>query len=107
MSPKRKATTVHGEVEYEVVECSSCGNEVAKEDAKRFVIGDQTKKTDWGGLSTTEYHFNNEQEGWACEYCRNDQLVDFPYAEWKPTVNRLTLSFILLVFTIGMGVGSL
>ena len=88
MSNKRKATTVHGEFEYETVECSSCGNEVAKDDAQRFVIGDVVEREDWRAIGKIEYNFApaSMQTGWACEYCQNDGPIDFP--EWS-LLNRI------------------
>ena len=50
--------TEYGETTIEVVECSSCGAEVAKSDAKQFKLG--------------------ARDGWACEHCVDAGPVSFP-----------------------------
>jgi len=56
--PTKTAETVHGSVEYETVECASCGNETVVDDAKDFQIGDR--------------------EGKACEHCYKEGPISFP-----------------------------
>ncbi len=58
MVESRTATTVHGEVEYDVVECDSCGDEVVVDEALDFKIGDR--------------------EGKACAYCYEEGPISFP-----------------------------
>lgn len=58
---KTKTETVetrHGTVQYEIVECDSCGMEVREEDTVPFSIGDT--------------------EGVACEDCERDGPISFP-----------------------------
>jgi hypothetical protein len=76
MTDKETATTPHGTVEYDVVECSSCGNKVAKNDTKRFVIGEVHDKEEYNTIPD-KWQFKNESVGWACEYCQ-DNPVSFP-----------------------------
>lgn len=57
-------TTTHGEVEYEVVECDSCGNDVMTDEALDFQIGDR--------------------EGKACSHCVEVGPIDFPHPNVPP-----------------------
>ena len=50
--------TPYGEIEFETVECDSCGDELLEKNAKEFTIGDR--------------------EGLACEYCTENGPIDFP-----------------------------
>lgn len=50
--------TAYGETSITIVECDSCGAEVAKDDAERFEIGDRS--------------------GWACPHCVDDGPVSYP-----------------------------
>jgi hypothetical protein len=70
--PQRTATTAYGEVEYETVQCESCENEVAKEDALALAVGDIYKKRVWSHSNERKYYFNDDSdfyEGWLCPYC--------------------------------------
>jgi len=57
--------TPYGDTTIEVVECDSCGAEVAKDDALEFTLGDRN--------------------GWACEHCYDNGPVSFPekVREWS------------------------
>jgi len=80
--PTQTAETVHGSVEYETVECASCGNETVKDDAKDFQIGDR--------------------EGKACEHCYKEGPISFPEKarEWVlPDDGEETFPF-FLVFAV-------
>ena len=70
----QQATTIHGEVEYETVDCSSCGDEVAKQNALRFVIADPTDYSVLRAMHKVrlEYKSGTLREGWACPYCADD-----------------------------------
>jgi len=59
---KETAVTPHGEVEYETVECDSCGVEIAKSEAYRFVAFSQ-------GFDPS-YVCECATRGWVCDYCR-------------------------------------
>jgi DNA-directed RNA polymerase subunit RPC12/RpoP len=63
--------TEHGSVEYEVVRCSSCEQQVSKEDAQRFIVGDATKRKHWSHRDKIELEFRDDSitEGWACPHC--------------------------------------
>jgi hypothetical protein len=104
------ATTVHGEVEYKTVECASCGNTVPKQQAKRFVIGTTKNIEHWGMIGKRDYSFETAdyQEGWACEYCRNDGVINFPLKSIRdPTVLKLAGTVAAFAFTFGLIVGGL
>jgi len=63
-----KTKTIHheyGEKEIEVVECDSCGQEVAKDESYAFLM---TKGHSWvvGG--------NIDVDGWACEHCAENPI---------------------------------
>jgi hypothetical protein len=77
MTTKTKTvTTAEGEFEYETVECSSCGNDVAKKGATKVVmIHDLEDKR--SGYGYTEFKAKEYSEGWACEYC-TDEPIGFP-----------------------------
>jgi len=85
MSEKIEEQTAYGTVEYEVVECDSCGNTVSKEGAKRFVIGDYAGKQSWIHCGD-ELEFNNYRMGWCCEFCESEP-AGFPR---KKTSKQLT-----------------
>lgn len=101
--------TAHGEVEYEVVECYSCGARVAKEDAERFAIGG------FDGETFNSYKFDSDRStlGWACGYCVEDP-ISFPRVPvlrgwWygmpkskrdKYVVTILTIGFPLTIFSL-------
>jgi hypothetical protein len=102
------SVTAHGEIQYETVTCSSCGSTVPEEDAKRFVIGDVVGITHWGALEKREYKFDtsNYQEGWACKYCRNDDVIDFPLKSVRnPSVLKLLGIAVALAFFSGLLLG--
>jgi len=72
MSERETAVTIHGEVEYATVECSSCGETVAAEHATSVIVGDVTNIESWGH-QPDQYEFGNGKErGKICEYCRDD-----------------------------------
>lgn len=75
----KTATTEHGEVMYETVVCSSCENEVRKEDAYQFIMGSPSYKRDRSYNSYVKYKFDrgSVSEGWACEFCYGDP-IDYP-----------------------------
>jgi len=69
------AATAYGEIEVEVVECASCGAEVARDSAEPFTIGEDPVV----------------REGWACEHCATEGPADFPHADAFPF--RLLVGF--------------
>lgn len=71
---QRTAPTPHGDVGYETVTCTSCDNEVAKEDAKRFVIGDVKERF----LGEIRFDRSQVDSGWACPFCAEDGPAEFP-----------------------------
>jgi hypothetical protein len=109
MTTKTKtAQTVHGDVQYPVVECSSCGQEVRKEDAKRFVIGDVKRISEYRSM-TDEWRFcNGYTAGWACEFCRDDGPIRYPSDSPTPRIRSIArrawghdiIGMVLLLFAI-------
>ena len=75
----RQAATVHGEVEYEVVECDSCGAEILADEANDFTIGDR--------------------EGVACDLCVGEGPSDFPHPEEIPVI---AAPFVVLAWPLMM-----
>lgn len=79
-----------------------------KQQAKRFVIGTTKSIHDWRTLGKRQYEFDvkDYQEGWACEYCRNDGVINFPLKSLRnPTVVKTasTVAAVAAVaFTLGM-----
>lgn len=57
--------TVYGDVEIPVVQCDSCGDTIAKDDANEFTIGNRN--------------------GYACDYCADTGPINFP---GRDRVNR-------------------
>ena len=77
MSQTESITTEHGRIEYETVDCDSCGAEVAKEDADRFVvIHDLRDEHDW--TDYTQYECHDATDGWICPYCADSGPLDVP-----------------------------
>lgn len=110
MKAKEKIPTAHGEVEYETVECSSCGNTVPEQSAKRYVVGTVQNIKHWGALGKREYEFDTSdyQEGWACEYCRNDGVVDFPLMSvWNARFAQWIAIVTAIAFFVGLAMGGL
>jgi len=71
-SKTKTATTAHGTVEYETVECDSCGNEVAKSDAYRFLLFKQ------GRDPSFVKDDDKQAAGWACPYCFDTAPIEPP-----------------------------
>lgn len=71
------ASTPHGDIKYEVVECSSCGEEVRKKHATEFTLGDR--------------------DGWACDWCTENGPIEFRHrgAKTEGTGLAFTLFFAL------------
>lgn len=68
MSERKIVHTAYGDIEIDVVECASCGNEVAKKDAVDFVIGDQEKL--------------------ACQHCAEEGPINFPSQRKKFSIKN-------------------
>jgi len=79
--------TAYGDTTIEVVECDSCGAEVAKDDVVKFTLGDR--------------------DGWACEHCYDSGPVGFPekvtewsYPSYKNNGNIVALPFHTMFYPI-------
>lgn len=73
----RTAQTVHGPVEYEVVQCDSCEQWCRKEDAERFYIADVDADVEEKGIPLAVFR-NVFTHGWACPICREGGPIGFP-----------------------------
>jgi len=86
----------YGEKEIEVVECSSCGQEIAKEESYYFMIRNDKNKDG----------FTGKIDGRACEYCV-DNPISFPVilGEFWNRVMKYKLEFILVsIFWFALGI---
>jgi len=63
------ATTAHGEVEYPVVVCGSCGQELLKADAHRVLITQHEVKEKFN-----EYRVPSGRKQWCCGHCLSDPV---------------------------------
>jgi len=79
-SQTMQAVTEHGSVEYEVVECDSCGMDTAKESAQRFYIGEVKETDSYNSLNKTVVKFkkNTVNKGWACQHCHDGDVAGLP-----------------------------
>jgi len=79
MTQTETVYTAHGEVEYEIVECDSCGDSVRKTNAQRYYIGDVRRTRLKFGHRQVRFDKKTPAKGWACEYCRENGVVGFPH----------------------------
>ena len=88
---KQTAYTHHGEVEYETVTCASCENEVAKDAAIEYVVGDRIGRKDWSTLGKLEYEFRSERvaEGYICNYCADIGPMSTPKMSMKTKIRSI------------------
>jgi predicted RNA-binding Zn-ribbon protein involved in translation (DUF1610 family) len=71
MSETKTIHHEYGTTDVEVVECSSCGQEIPKEEAHEFMIKGAQK--DVGSIT----YAGVGSHGWACEHCVETQ-ISFP-----------------------------
>lgn len=71
MSQTHEEVTVHGNVEYETVECAACGHDVVDTNAKRVYIGDVKDVTAWNHKNSKEISFDSRTVEWIrlCDTC--------------------------------------
>lgn len=68
--PKRSVQTTEGEVEYDTVVCSSCGDEMTKQGTARVVIGQIKEEGYWRHKDSTNMEFEGRpHKGWLCDVC--------------------------------------
>lgn len=81
---ERSVHTAQGEVSYETVICSSCGDEVAKEGATRLIIGEIVDEDRWVHRGAIEYEFelHNHDKGWLCDFCHENPAA-YPHRNDK------------------------
>lgn len=72
--PDRTVDTGQGEVSYETVICSSCGDEVAKENAIRLIVGEIHRTKHYQHSGKYQYDFKDEKPalGWLCNFCHEN-----------------------------------
>lgn len=78
---RTEVTPTHlGDVDYEVVECASCGSDVLKREATRYAAGDLKEKTVWRGLDKVKIEFDTRGyiDGWLCPYCMDEGPISLP-----------------------------
>ncbi|GAB6879879.1 hypothetical protein JCM17823_21530 [Halorubrum gandharaense] len=119
----RSAPTPHGDVEYEVVTCANCGEEVVPEDAVPVGIGAETYSCDGLPFCRSEHERPRERRA-LCGYCAEatleytrepdgvrDRLEEFAAEAspmgiglWLGIVGGVALSVALLVVRLLVGV---
>lgn len=89
----RKVHTGEGEVEYETVICTSCGDEVAKQNCTNVIVGDITDERHWS-FGKHKYTFRDDRpaEGWLCEYCHEEPAA---YPQNKSSKNKSLIDRLL------------
>jgi len=92
-----EVSTVHGTVDYEVVECVSCGNQVVAERAETVVVGELKGRSTSPYASREKFIFDSlsVEHGHVCEYCRDDPAA-YPSGT---VVDILTVGKVLYVAT--------
>lgn len=77
MSQKQKAVTVHGEIEYNTVECASCNQEFLKKDTDTLYRGHIIAKPQGKMDKDTEFKFKHKPTKIImCENCiENPQKI--------------------------------
>jgi hypothetical protein len=66
--------TQYGSVEIETVECDSCGDTIAKDDAYRFAMDNDAPNKQMN---------NAERNGYACEICVDEGPAGFVPDRWE------------------------
>lgn len=65
---KRKATTAHGEIEYETIPCENCDNDVLKEEAVPVHLDPKSKRCNEATICGAEHPYPR-QESTLCLHC--------------------------------------
>ena len=110
MTKTVEVDTIHGTTTYETVECSSCGTEVSKPEAKQFVMGTLQDKTTYRALGKVKYGIATDDvcEGWACPYCYDSGPIDFPSPSWSDRITpQLLIAFLFGVLAGVVGLTAL
>jgi ribosomal protein S26 len=93
------------EVEIEIVECSSCGQEIPKDKAHEFEIKGKNEADSLTGVKA-----GVGSHGWACDYCVETQ-ISFPviyrtlgentnFSDLALTIGFLTFSVMLTLKSV-------
>lgn len=104
--------TIHGSIEYEVIECDSCGQDVVEEQAKPFFILTGDSVTAWvDGEPITEKEedekFVIEACGAACPHCTETGPVGFPEEQKETEENPIMTGRELLIGLVSLLLGHL
>jgi len=90
-----KTKTVVTTEEVEMVECSSCGQEIEKDEAHYFMIRNEKNK----------HNSSGQTNGWACEHCVENP-ISFPVIYRTLGENtgwfELTAAYLLIILSIMM-----
>ena len=103
MSERETAVTVHGDVEYETVECESCGERVAATHATDVIVGEVTNVSEYTSISNRYKFANGMNRGQLCDYCRDDPAA-YPSGRYFDLLasTRALLTAMLLATSAGL-----
>lgn len=77
-------------MEYETVECDSCGSEVQKEDARRFLMGKISSSREEFGKKQVRFEETPKVvTGWSCPYCVEAGPAGFPKDSLRGEIGKL------------------
>lgn len=79
-----KTKTITKTEEVEAVECSSCGQDIEKDKAYKFVIHTETNNKRFD-----DNHPNQYRDGWACQYCADESPAAYPSSS-ESTTGKIT-----------------
>jgi len=110
--PERTDLPAHGEVTYETVECTSCGNEVLDTEAKHVFVGDYDRTSTRSYRYYDRVHLKNYSHGRLCPHCVEESPARFPPLPsaselwWRGLTDEQKLvGFVMVTFALGLGVG--
>lgn len=103
----KQIPTAYGDVEIETVECDSCGDEVPKEDASDFLVGDIRQTNHWHHKSAVEFEVSDTtlRRGYLCSYCEDRGPLSTPPWEWRAalTFDRMMIALMLTFCAVLIG----
>lgn len=91
-STTRTVLTEHGEIDYETVGCDSCGAEVVKEDAFRFLLIEQEgirEVEEWANFTVWKVENGGHATGYACPLCAESDGGPIDYPSPEPLTGRV------------------
>jgi hypothetical protein len=106
MSKTETIQTAKGDVEVEVAECSSCGDEYMKEDLKQYYTGEVKREEKYSDWIAVRFKKGSISKGYICKYC-NDSPIGTPKYSLKRSLGIFLASgpfevllIILFIITI-------